>query len=67
MRDRVRASTRLEAEEDSPSWEEGPKMRRSLSSDGVNGRAGRVISVSSGRGQSGDSGGGDGLGRLGLM
>lgn len=61
MRENVKASTRgdgsLGEEED------GPKIRRSLSSEGVRGR-GKEISSSSGRGQS--SGGGCGVLFLGL-
>lgn len=57
LRERVRASTMGEE-----SWgeEEGPKIRRSFSSDGVNGI---VISSCSGRGKS-CGGGGMGLGFL---
>lgn len=72
----VKASTRLVVvedwsieEEEEEGGEDGPKMRRSLSSDGVRG-TGMVISSSSGRGQSdggGDAAAVDGCRRLGLI
>lgn len=72
----VKASTRLvvvedwSIEEEEEGGEDGPKMRRSLSSDGVRG-TGMVISSSSGRVQSGGGGGDaaavDGCRRLGLI
>lgn len=71
----VKASTRLvvvedwSIEEEEEGGEDGPKMRRSLSSDGVRG-TGMVISSSSGRVQSGGGGDAaavDGCRRLGLI
>lgn len=70
----VKASTRLvvedwSIEEEEEGGENGPKMRRSLSSDGVRG-TGMVISSSSGRVQSGGGGDAaavDGCRRLGLI
>lgn len=71
----VKASTRLvvvedwSIEEEEEGGEDGPNMRRSLSSDGVRG-TGMVISSSSGRGQSdggGDAAAADGCKRLGLI
>jgi hypothetical protein len=52
LRERVKAST---IGEDSTGEDEGPKMRRSLSAEGV---SGREISLSSGSGASTDGGGG---------
>ena len=52
LRERVKAST---IGEDSTGEDEGPKMRRSLSAEGVRGRE---ISLSSGSGASTDGGGG---------
>lgn len=53
LRESVKASTMGDG---SPGEaEEGPKIRRSLSSDGVRGR-GKEISLSSGRGQSSEGG-----------